>query len=65
MQQHFRLKGKNMFTGCFVVYGNYKGTKTSKITILKSAKKYDQMYGYISKGKMSVYVKVKGKWYKA
>lgn len=48
-----------------VVYGNYKGTKTSKITILKSAKKYDQMYGYISKGKMTVYVKVKGKWYKA
>ena len=48
-----------------VVYGNYKGTKTSKITILKSAKKYDQMYGYITKGKMHVYVKVKGKWYKA
>lgn len=45
-----------------VAYGKYKGTKTSKITILKSAKKNLPVYGYSKKGKLIVYVKYKGKW---
>ena len=48
-----------------VAYGNYKGTKTSKITLLKSAKKNPQLYAYTKKGKMLVYVKYKGKWIRA
>ena len=45
-----------------VAYGKYKGTKTSKLTILKSAKKNPPVYGYSKKGKLIVYVKYKGKW---
>lgn len=47
-----------------VAYGKYKGTKTSKITILKSAKKNPQVYGITKKGKLIVYVKYKGRWIK-
>ena len=47
-----------------VAYGKYKGTKTSKLTILKSAKKNPPVYGYSKKGKLIVYVKYKGRWIK-
>ena len=48
-----------------VAYGNYKGTKTSRIILLKSAKKYVPTYAYSKKGKMVVYVKYKGQWFRA
>lgn len=48
-----------------VAYGNYKGTKYSKITIRKSAKKNPPIYAYTKKGKLVVYVKYNGKWIKA
>ena len=48
-----------------IAYGKYKGTKTSKITILKSAKRNVPVYAYSKNGKVVVYVKYKGKWIKA
>ena len=45
-----------------VAYGKYKGTKTSKITIRKSAKRNPPVYGYTKNGKLLVYVKYNGRW---